>query len=83
MDALASATGLPLVPPCVTAVRAALSRIGGTAKTTGAGGGDVAIAILPASEDATIATRSIMESGGKPLALGIDQTGVDLRPDAA
>nr|HEX4317450.1 hypothetical protein [Kofleriaceae bacterium] len=83
MDALAAATGLPLVPPCVSAARAALARFGGTAKTTGAGGGDVAIAVVPASEDATLATRCIIEAGGKPLALAIDQTGVDLRPDAA
>ena len=33
--------------PCVTAARTALARFGGTAKTTGAGGGDVAIAVIP------------------------------------
>ncbi len=83
VDALASATQLALVPACVTAVRAALARVGGIAKTTGAGGGDVAIAALPATEDATLAMRSIIEAGGKPLALAIDPVGVDLRPDAA
>jgi len=82
MDALAAATGLPLVPPCVTQIRAALARFGGVAKTTGAGGGDVGIALIPRAEDATAATRSIIEAGCKPLVLAVDQTGVDLRQDA-
>jgi phosphomevalonate kinase len=83
IDALAAATQLALVPPCVTAVRAGLARMGGVAKTTGAGGGDVAIAAIPVGEDATAAIRCIIEAGGKPLALAIDQAGVDLRPDAS
>jgi phosphomevalonate kinase len=83
IDALAVATQLALVPACVTTVRAAIAKIGGVAKTTGAGGGDVAIAALPATEDATVAMRCIIEAGGKPLALAIDPVGVDLRPDAA
>jgi phosphomevalonate kinase len=82
MDALAAATALPLVPPSVVQIRSALARFGGTAKTTGAGGGDVGIALIPRVEDATAATRSIIEAGCKPLALAVDQTGVDLRPDA-
>jgi phosphomevalonate kinase len=83
IDALAAATQLALVPPCVSAVRAGLARMGGVAKTTGAGGGDVAIAALPVGEDATAAIRCIIEAGGKPLALTVDNAGVDLRPDAA
>jgi phosphomevalonate kinase len=81
-DQLASATGVPLVPACVTTARLALGSLGGTAKTTGAGGGDVGIAVLPASEDVTVATRLLIESGCHPLHLAVDQTGVDLQADA-
>lgn len=81
-DQLASATGIPLVPACVTAARLALSSLGGTAKTTGAGGGDLGIAVLPASEDVTVATRLLIESGCHPLHLAVDQTGVDLQANA-
>ena len=82
-DRLAAATGLDLVPPCVTAARAALARLGGTAKTTGAGGGDVGIAVLPASVDVTIATRLLIEAGCQPLRVSIDEAGVDVRADAS
>jgi phosphomevalonate kinase len=80
-DQLAQVTGLPLVPRCVSAARAALAPLGGTAKTTGAGGGDVAVAVIPATEDRNDAERLLIESGCQPLDLAIDQTGVDLSPD--
>ncbi|MDB4957566.1 MAG: phosphomevalonate kinase [Myxococcales bacterium] len=82
IDQLAAASGIPLVPPCVVAARAALARLGGTAKTTGAGGGDVAIGVIPATEDPSTAARLLIEAGCKPLALSVDQTGVDLHPGA-
>ncbi|HET9987116.1 MAG TPA: hypothetical protein VFQ65_01320 [Kofleriaceae bacterium] len=85
-DQLATATALPLVPTCVTAARKALARFGGTAKTTGAGGGDVAIGVIPATprveEDVTRAERLLIEAGCQPLGLSVDTTGVDLQPDA-
>ena len=56
--------------------------LGGTAKTTGAGGGDVAIAVIPTTADATEARRLLIQCGCQPLALTLDETGVDLRPDA-
>jgi phosphomevalonate kinase len=82
-DRLAAATRIDLVPACVTAARAALSRLGGTAKTTGAGGGDVAVAVVPATLDVTIVTRSLIEAGCQPLRIMLDDAGVDLRPDAS
>jgi phosphomevalonate kinase len=82
-DRLANATGIDLVPGCVTAARTALARLGGTAKTTGAGGGDVGIAVLPATVDLTIATRLLIEAGCQPLRISIDEVGVDLRADAS
>ena len=81
-DQLAAATELALVPPCVTLARQALARLGGTAKTTGAGGGDVAVAVIPATEDVTVAERLVIEAGGRILSFGVDITGVDLQPDA-
>jgi len=83
MDRLATATGIDLVPDCVTAARAALARLGGTAKTTGAGGGDVGIAVLPAAVDVTLATRLLLEAGCQPLRVALDEAGVDLRADAS
>ena len=82
IDQLAAATRLALVPPCVTRARQALAPLGGTAKTTGAGGGDIAIAVIPATEDATAARRLLVEAGGQPLEMAVDHTGVDLQPDA-
>lgn len=82
-DRLALATGIDLVPDCITAARAALARLGGTVKTTGAGGGDIGIAILPATADATIATRLLIEAGGQPLRISLDEAGVDLRAAAS
>jgi phosphomevalonate kinase len=82
-DRLAIVTGVDLVPECVTAARAALVRLGGTAKTTGAGGGDVGIAVIPATVDATAATRLLIEAGCLPLRIARDDTGVDLRVDAS
>ena len=79
---LAAATGLGLVPSIVTQARGAMAKLGGTAKTTGAGGGDIAIAVIPATEDATTARRYLIEIGCQPLNLSVDATGVDLQPDA-
>jgi len=83
LDRLALATQLDLVPDCVRAARSAMSRFGGTAKTTGAGGGDVGFAVIPATADVTSATRSLIEAGCRPLPLSVDETGVDLRAHAS
>lgn len=83
VDRLALATGIDLVPDRVRSARMAMTRFGGTAKTTGAGGGDVAIAVIPATADVTTATRALIEAGCEPLDLLVDETGVDLRPDAS
>lgn len=82
-DRLAIATGIDLVPECVTQARAQLARLGGTAKTTGAGGGDVGVAVIPATADVTLATRLLIEAGSQPLRIARDETGVDLRSAAS
>jgi phosphomevalonate kinase len=82
LDRLEHATGVALVPDRVKAARRRVAPLGGTAKTTGAGGGDVAIVVIPATEDGTAVRRYLIELGCMPLALSVDPTGVDLRPDA-
>jgi len=82
IDRLAMVTGVDLVPSCVTNARTALARLGGTAKTTGAGGGDVAVAVIPATADVTEVARILIEAGCRPLRLSVDETGVDTRPGA-
>lgn len=77
-DALAAATKLPLVPACVTAAREAMAAFGGTAKTTGAGGGDVAVAIVPATADRAAVEAEIARAGGQVLPLQLDRDGVRL-----
>jgi len=81
-DQLARATGVALVPDSITRARAAISALGGALKTTGAGGGDVAVAVLPITADATIATQTLIEAGCTPLELTVDDAGVDLRSAA-
>jgi len=82
VDALARATGAALVPDCVPAARAALGRLGGAVKTTGAGGGDLAIGVVPATADVTEVARALIQAGCRPLPLFLDETGVDTRPGA-
>ncbi|CAN5904275.1 phosphomevalonate kinase [soil metagenome] len=83
MDRLVAATGVELVPDVVVRARQALARYGGTAKTTGAGGGDLAIAVMPSAVDATEIERVLIQVGCRLVPLSVDETGVDLRPDAS
>lgn len=83
IERLATATGVELVPPGVVAAQTAMQALGGTAKTTGAGGGDIAIAVIPASQqNVTKATRSLIELGCQPLQLTVDDSGVDTQVGA-
>ncbi|HWO22981.1 MAG TPA: hypothetical protein VNO30_29775 [Kofleriaceae bacterium] len=80
--ALAAAAEADLVPDCVTAAADALAPLGGTVKTTGAGGGDLAVGVVPIIVDRTRVTRTLIQAGCRPLNLSLDETGVDTRPDA-
>ncbi|MFN0249773.1 MAG: hypothetical protein ACKV2T_23020 [Kofleriaceae bacterium] len=82
IDRLAIATGVDLVPPCVTAARAQMLHFGGTAKTTGAGGGDIGIAVIPATADVTEVRLALIQAGCQVLQLSVDETGVDLQTNA-
>lgn len=82
IDRLAIATGVDLVPSCVRAARAAMASFGGTAKTTGAGGGDIGVAVIPGTADVTDVRRALIQAGCQVLQLSVDETGVDLRTNA-
>ncbi len=81
-DQLAAATGIALVPPAVARARPTIEALGGVVKTTGAGGGDIVIAVIPLTASVTIATQALVAAGLEPLALAVDPTGVDLRASA-
>lgn len=78
LAALGEAAGHDLETAAVRAARAALARFGGVAKTTGAGGGDLAIAVLPCEEDRNAAAVALIEAGCQVVPLSIDRRGVDL-----
>lgn len=76
--ALAAATGLELEPPVIATARALAVAAGGAVKTTGAGGGDVAIAVLPPTADADGLRAALAAAGAVPLDLRIEPHGVDI-----
>lgn len=78
LAALGEAAGHDLETAAVRAARTALARFGGAAKTTGAGGGDLAIAVLPCEEDRNEAVAALIEAGCQVVPLSIDRRGVDL-----
>jgi len=75
---LGQIAGVALEPACVATARAALEPLGGTAKTCGAGGGDVAIAALPTAADLEAARAAIRAVGGAPLGISLGAPGVDI-----
>jgi phosphomevalonate kinase len=81
IDRLAIASGVDLVPACVGGARRAMHALGGTAKTTGAGGGDIGVAVIPSTADRSLARSLLIEAGCLPLHLSVDETGVDTRPE--
>ncbi len=81
MDALATATGVALVPPSVAELAAHLAPLGAACKTTGAGGGDVLAIAAPRTITTAALDTAIVQAGLWPLHLAIDPTGVDFDPD--
>jgi phosphomevalonate kinase len=76
--ALARATGLELEPPVIAAARRIAEPLGGAVKTTGAGGGDVAIAVVPPGADEAGLRAALTAAGAMPLDLRIEPRGVDI-----
>lgn len=83
LAALGEAAGYDLETAAVRAARAALARFGGAAKTTGAGGGDLAIAVLPCEEDRNEAAAALIEAGCQVVPLSIEARGASLDGIAA
>jgi len=75
---LARATGLELEPEVVVRARDAMRARGGAVKSCGAGGGDVAIAVLPLGADHAGARADLRAAGGTPLGIAVGAPGVDI-----
>jgi phosphomevalonate kinase len=77
--ALGTAAGLDLETAAVRAARRLSEPLGGTAKSCGAGGGDVALVAVPAGADVTSLRAALVQAGCHPLDLAVDPCGVDIR----
>jgi len=80
LAALGRAAGIDLETDLVRAARRLSAPLGGAAKTCGAGGGDVAVAVLPAGADRGAFRAALADAGGMPLDLAVDAVGVDIPP---
>ncbi|MBK7537068.1 MAG: hypothetical protein IPI49_17235 [Myxococcales bacterium] len=76
--ALGLAAGHDLETGAVRAARAAVSHLGVQVKTTGAGGGDLAVAAVPAEASRNEVAAALIQAGCHVLPLSIDPRGVDL-----
>jgi phosphomevalonate kinase len=73
---LADASGAPLVPPGFAAVAALAGRFGGAAKPTGAGGGDLLVALFPTPDDAAAFRAAAARQRMIPVAAAVSRDGV-------
>lgn len=80
LAALGEAAGHDLETSSVRAARAALLPFGGAVKTTGAGGGDLAIAVIPSGEHPDEVIAALIQAGCQMVPLAIDPRGVRLDP---
>ncbi len=83
MTELAARTGVALVPAAVAALAHRLAPLGGAAKTTGAGGGDIVLIATPAAVDRNQVAAAIIQAGLWPIPLALAPTGVDILPTPA
>lgn len=77
LRALGDAAGAPLVPPDTAAAARLAARHGGAVKPTGAGGGDVLLAVLPSSTAAAF-TDEARSAGMTPISADVSPDGVRL-----
>ena len=82
LAALGAAASLELETEAVRQVRAALGRSDVCVKTTGAGGGDIAIVVGPPTLDVTETTQRIIQAGCNVIPLSLTSRGVDFEPNA-
>ena len=78
LAALADATGLDLATPRGRAVQALAASVGGAAKTCGAGGGDVGVAVVPDDADVAGFRTALAALGVTPLELRLGQPGTSV-----
>jgi phosphomevalonate kinase len=76
MEMLGQAAGVPIVTPVLAHAAALAAELGGAAKPSGAGGGDVGIAFLPDPEAATEFRTRARDLGLGILDLFVDPTGL-------
>lgn len=72
---LGRAAGAPLWRQEHTRIEELAGRAGGTAKPTGAGGGDIALCALPSPEKAADLRKDLVDQGLSPLELDVDPRG--------
>ena len=80
LAALGEATGAPLVPPVWQAVHDVARAHEGAAKSTGAGGGDLLLAVFPNARAAQAFRQEIAARGMTPVTCAVSPSGVDLQP---
>lgn len=80
MDRLGRLAGLPIVDPFVESVAQAARRFGGAAKPSGAGGGDIVVAALPADVDWRAFREAVGPGPHEFLDLDGDPWGVRAEP---
>jgi phosphomevalonate kinase len=76
MDMLGQAAGVPIVTPLLAHAALLAAEVGGAAKPSGAGGGDVGIAFLPDTEAADAFRARARELSLSILDLFVDPTGI-------
>jgi phosphomevalonate kinase len=80
LAALGEAAGHDLETSSVRAARAALAPFGGAVKTTGAGGGDLALAVIPSGQSPDEAVAALIQAGCQMVPLAIDPRGARIHP---
>jgi phosphomevalonate kinase len=76
MDALGQAAAVPIVTPLLSHAALLAAEVGGAAKPSGAGGGDVGVAFLPDPDAANEFRTRARAIGLGILDLFVDPTGV-------
>lgn len=80
MAALGNAADAPIVTPALASAAALARELGGAAKPSGAGGGDIAIAILRSQDAVLELSRRAPSLGLTPLSIALGAEGVRIDP---
>ncbi|NLN62723.1 MAG: hypothetical protein GX146_07580 [Myxococcales bacterium] len=76
MQRLGEASGAPIVTPAHAQIRTLAAELGGAAKPSGAGGGDVAMAVFVRDADAVAFSEQAAQAGFAPLDFRIHAQGL-------